>query len=223
MYAKVIIDSKSRFLNRPFTYHIPEKLNNKLKRAMRVLVPFGKGNNTSVAFVYEIVETIDFEYDTKDIITIIDENKLVSDELLNLAFFMTREYLSPIQLSLKQVLPPTSIDKIKTFYISNVQKDDNLFDFLKIRRTKEEIQEKFQISSEKLNNYIEDKEIKVIYEANDRLKISYDTNIRLLNNEYKVPKNAIKQKIIIDYLQKYGITKKEILLKNTKSSLSSLK
>lgn len=223
MYAKVIIDSKSRFLNRPFTYHIPEKLNNKLKRAMRVLVPFGKGNKTSVAFVYEIVETIDIEYDTKDIITIIDENKLVSDELLNLAFFMTREYLSPIQLSLKQVLPPTSIDKIKTFYISNVQKDDNLFDFLKIRRTKEEIQEKFQISSEKLNNYIEDKEIKVIYEANDRLKISYDTYIRLLNNEYKVPKNAIKQKIIIDYLQKYGITKKEILLKNTKSSLSSLK
>ena len=223
MYAKVIIDSKSRFLNRPFTYHIPEKLNDKLKRAMRVLVPFGKGNKTSVAFVYEIVETIDLEYDTKDIITIIDENKLVSDELLNLAFFMTREYLSPVQLSLKQVLPPTSIDKIKTFYISNAQKDDNLFDFLKTRRTKEEIQEKFQISSEKLNNYIEDKEIKVIYEANDRLKISYDTYIRLLNNEYKVPKNAIKQKIIIDYLQKYGITKKEILLKNTKSSLSSLK
>lgn len=223
MYAKVIIDSKSRFLNRPFTYHIPEKLNDKLKRAMRVLVPFGKGNKTSVAFVYKIVETIDLEYDTKDIITIIDENKLVSDELLNLAFFMTREYLSPVQLSLKQVLPPTSIDKIKTFYISNVQKDDNLFDFLKTRRTKEEIQEKFQISSEKLNNYIEDKEIKVIYEANDRLKISYDTYIRLLNNEYKVPKNAIKQKIIIDYLQKYGITKKEILLKNTKSSLSSLK
>lgn len=223
MYAKVIIDSKSRFLNRPFTYHVPEKLNNKLKRAMRVLVPFGKGNKTSVAFVYEIVETIDLEYDTKDIITIIDENKLVSDELLNLAFFMTREYLSPIQLSLKQVLPPTSIDKIKTFYISNVQKDDNLFDFLKTRRTKEEIQEKFHISSEKLNNYIEDKEIKVIYEANDRLKISYDTYIRLLNNEYKIPKNAIKQKIIIDYLQKYGITKKEILLKNTKSSLSSLK
>lgn len=223
MYAKVIIDSKSRFLNRPFTYHVPEKLNNKLKRAMRVLVPFGKGNKTSVAFVYEIVETIDLEYDTKDIITIIDENKLVSDELLNLAFFMTREYLSPIQLSLKQVLPPTSIDKIKTFYISNVQKDDNLFDFLKTRRTKEEIQEKFHISSEKLNNYIEDKEIKVIYEANDRLKISYDTYIRLLNNEYKIPKNAIKQKIIIDYLQKYGITKKEILLNNTKSSLSSLK
>ena len=223
MYAKVIIDSKSRFLNRPFTYHIPEKLNNKLKRAMRVLVPFGKGNKTSVAFVYEIVETIDLEYDIKDIITIIDENKLVSDELLNLAFFMTREYLSPIQLSLKQVLPPTSIDKIKTFYISNAQKDDNLFDFLKTRRTKEEIQEKFHISSEKLNNYIEDKEIKVIYEANDRLKISYDTYIRLLNNEYKIPKNAIKQKIIIDYLQKYGITKKEILLKNTKSSLSSLK
>ncbi len=115
MYAKVIIDSKSRFLNRAFTYHIPEKLNNKLQRAMRVLVPFGKGNKTVVAFVYEIVEDFEAEYEIKDIISIIDENKLVSDELLDLAFFMSKEYLSPIQLSLKQVLPPTSIDKIKVF------------------------------------------------------------------------------------------------------------
>ena len=114
MYAKVIIDSKSRFLNRSFTYHIPEKLNNKLKRAMRVLVPFGKGNKTSVAFVYEIVDKLDEDFKTKDIISIIDENKLIEDELIDLAFYMSKTYLSPIQLSLKQVLPPTRIDKINT-------------------------------------------------------------------------------------------------------------
>lgn len=223
MYAKVIIDSKSRFLNRPFTYHIPEKLNNKLKRAMRVLVPFGKGNKTSVAFVYEIVENIELEFKTKDIIDIIDENKLVSDELLDLAFYMSKEYLSPIQLSLKQVLPPTSIDKIKSFYLSTSKREDALLNFLKLKRTKNEILDKFPNSTDKLNSLIENKEIKVIYEVNDKIKISYDTYIKLIDNGYKIPKNAKKQKDIIEYLKNHGLTKQSDLLKNTSSFLSSLK
>ncbi|WP_311492425.1 primosomal protein N' [uncultured Anaerococcus sp.] len=223
MYAKVIIDSKSRFLNRPFTYHIPEKLNNKLKRAMRVLVPFGKGNKTSVAFVYEIVENIELEFKTKDIIDIIDENKLVSDELLDLAFYMSKEYLSPIQLSLKQVLPPTSIDKIKSFYLSTSKREDALLNFLKLKRTKNEILDKFPNSTDKLNSLIENKEIKVIYEVNDKINISYDTYIKLIDNGYKIPKNAKKQKDIIEYLKNHGLTKQSDLLKNTSSFLSSLK
>lgn len=223
MYAKVIIDSKSRFLNRPFTYHIPEKLNNKLKRAMRVLVPFGKGNKTSVAFVYEIVENIELEFKTKDIIDIIDENKLVSDELLDLAFYMSKEYLSPIQLSLKQVLPPTSIDKIKSFYLSTSKREDALLNFLKLKRTKNEILDKFPNSTDKLNSLIENKDIKVIYEVNDKIKISYDTYIKLIDNGYKIAKNAKKQKDIIEYLKNHGLTKQRDLLKNTSSSLSSLK
>ena len=91
MYAKVIIDSNSRFLNRPFTYRIPKKLNNKLKRAMRVLVPFGKGNKTSVAFVYEIIDNVEVDFEIKDIISIIDDSKLISDELLELAFYMSKK------------------------------------------------------------------------------------------------------------------------------------
>lgn len=223
MYAKVIIDSKSRFLNRPFTYHIPEKLNNKLQRAMRVLVPFGKGNKTSVAFVYEILERFEGDYEVKDIISIIDDNKLIGDELLNLAFFMTNKYLSPIQLSLKQVLPPTSIDKIKVFYESKSEKDDELLNFLQRRKTKEEILAKFPDSSDKLQKLIGKNEIKVLYEASDKIKISYDTYIKLKNSNIKLAKNAVKQQKIISYLEKYGTSKQSDLLKRTSSSLSSLK
>ena len=223
MYAKVIIDSKSRFLNRSFTYHIPEKLNNKLQRAMRVLVPFGKGNKTVVAFVYEILGDFEADYEIKDIISIIDENKLVSDELLDLAFFMSKEYLSPIQLSFKQVLPPTSIDKIKTFYLANSKEDNEILNYLQIERSKEEILNKFPNSLEILNKLVEDKKLKVLYEATDKIKITYDTYIKIKNSNIKLAKNAKKQQEIIDYLKYHGQTKQSDLLKNTSSSLSSLR
>lgn len=223
MYAKVIIDSKSRFLNRSFTYHIPEKLNNKLQRAMRVLVPFGKGNKTVVAFVYEILGDFEADYEIKDIISIIDENKLVSDELLDLAFFMSKEYLSPIQLSFKQVLPPTSIDKIKTFYLANSKEDNEILNYLQIERSKEEILNKFPNSLEILNKLVEDKKLKVLYEASDKIKITYDTYIKIKISNIKLAKNAKKQQEIIDYLKYHGQTKQSDLLKNTSSSLSSLR
>ncbi|WP_311376738.1 primosomal protein N' family DNA-binding protein [Anaerococcus lactolyticus] len=222
MYAEVIIDSKSRFLNRSFTYRIPEKLNNKLQRAMRVLVPFGKGNKTVVAFVYQIVEEFNCDYEIKDIISIIDDSKLVSDELLDLAFFMSKEYLSPIQLSLKQVLPPTTIDKIKTFYKAKVKGDDFL-NFLQVERSREDIIRYYPDSLDLLNDLIKNDKVKIFYEARDKIKISFDTYIKLKDFNATISNNAIKQKKIIEYLKVNGLTKQSDLLKNTSSSLSSLK
>lgn len=223
MYAKVIIDSKSRFLNRPFTYHIPEKLDKKLEKAMRVLVPFGKGNKASVAFVYDIIKDIDADYEIKDIISIIDDNKLISDELLDLAFYMTKTYLSPIQLSLKQVMPPTKIEKIKTFYRSKSNKNDEFLSFLNSYRSKDEILKIFPDSEEKLKDLVDKDELSVIYEASDKIKVSYDTYIKLNNGDISLAQNAVKQRLIIDYLKKYGTTKQSTLLKNTASSRSSIK
>lgn len=224
MYAKVIIDSNSRFLNRPFTYRIPKKLNNKLKRAMRVLVPFGKGNKTSVAFVYEIIDNVEVDFEIKDIISIIDDSKLISDELLDLAFYMSKKYLSPIQLALRQVLPPTRIDKIDSFYLANIDNGDELIKFLQNRKSKNEILSKYPNSLDKLNDLVECGDVKILYEARDSVKVSYDSYIKLLDDNLdKVHKNALKQRDIINYLMKNGLTEKKQLLKNTQSSSSSLK
>ena len=223
MYAKVIIDSKSRFLNRSFTYHIPEKLNNKLKRAMRVLVPFGKGNKTSVAFVYEIIDKLDEDFKTKDIISIIDENKLIEDELIDLAFYMSNTYLSPIQLSLKQVLPPTSIDKINTYFQTKKSSDDEILKFLTRKRSKEEFVKKFPDKLDLLHSYIEKDMVKLVYDAKDKHKVSYDTFIKLIDNKASLPKNAKKQIEIVSYLKENGTSEQKILLQATSASNSSIK
>ena len=54
---------------------------------MRVIVPFGKGNKNTIAFVYDIVENLNENFEIKDIVDIIDSKNLVDDELINLAFF----------------------------------------------------------------------------------------------------------------------------------------
>ena len=191
---------------------------------MRVLVPFGKGNKTSVAFVYEIIDNVEVDFEIKDIISIIDDSKLISDELLELAFYMSKKYLSPIQLSIRQVLPPTRIDKIESFYIANIDKDDELIKFLQNRKSKNEILSKYPNSLDKLNDLVECGDVKILYEARDSVKVSYDSYIKLLDDNLdKVHKNALKQRDIINYLMKNGLTEKKQLLKNTQSSSSSLK
>ena len=98
-----------------------------------------------------------------------------------------------------------------------------MLDYLKIKRTNKEIFKKFPGSLDRLNSLIENDDVKVLYEANDKMKISYDTYIKLKDSNIRLQKNAVKQKKIIQYLEINGVTKQSILLKNTSSSLSSLK
>ena len=190
---------------------------------MRVLVPFGKGNKTSVAFVYEIIDKLDEDFKTKDIISIIDENKLIEDELIDLAFYMSNTYLSPIQLSLKQVLPPTRIDKINTYYQSKIKSDDEILKFLSRKRSKEEFVKKFPDKLDKLYSYLEKDMVKLIYDAKDKHKVSYDTFIKLIDNKASLPKNAKKQIEIVSYLKENGTSEQKILLQATSASTSSIK
>lgn len=116
MYCFVILDNKSRFLDQSFTYHVPEKFENKIQKGMRVIVPFGKGNKNTIAFVYDLVENLTTEFKTKDILEIVDSKALVDEELIDLAFYMNRRYLSPLRSCVRQILPPGKIDKIKEYY-----------------------------------------------------------------------------------------------------------
>ncbi|MFO3716204.1 primosomal protein N' [Anaerococcus cruorum] len=217
-----MIDSKSRFLNRAFTYHIPEKFNNKIDIAMRVLVPFGKGNKTSVAFVYEIIDIIDADYEIKDILDIIDDRRLISEELMDLAFFMSKTYMSPIQASLKQVMPPTDIKKIKTYYYAKSDPDSKLLKFLSKKRTMDDISKKFGDIKDEVNILVDQGKIGVSYDIKNTQNIRYDEYAYLTGKNFSLNANANKQQALVSYLEKNGKTKVNILLKETQSLKSSL-
>lgn len=189
---------------------------------MRVLVPFGKGNKTSVAFVYEIIDTVDAAYEIKDILDIIDDRRLISEELMNLAFFMSKTYMSPIQASLKQVMPPTDIKNIKTYYYAKSDDNSDIIKFLSKKRTMDEICKKFGDIKNEINELVDQGELGVCYDIKNTQNIRYDEYAYLTGNNFSLNANANKQQALVTYLEKNGKTKVSILLKETQSLKSSL-
>lgn len=222
MYAKVIIDSNSRFLDRSFTYHIPEKFNNVIDKGMRVIVPFGRGNKSTIAFIYDLIYENDGDFETKDIIDLYDYKKIVSDELIDLAFFMKDRYISPIQNAIRQILPPGNIKELNEYYYSTVVEDD-LTKFLKTKKTIGQIKNKFGNVTDLLLNHIKNEKVRVDYKIKTAESIKYREILNLnTTNLGKIRKNAKKQIEIVNYLEdKKDVDLKQTLI-DTKSSRSSL-
>ena len=225
MYCYVILDSKSRFLDKSFTYHIPDKFKNKIKKGMRVIVPFGKGNKNTIAFVYDIVENIDDDFETKDIVEIIDSKALVDDELINLAFFMNKRYLSPLRSCIRQVLPAGNIKEIKEYFYKteNLDKKDNLYHIFESKKSLDDLLNKYDINKDILDKYKGNGLIDSYFDINSNQKINYEIFVSLNENFYesKIPKNAKKQKDIINFLRENKEVEYKKLLSKTKSSKNS--
>ena len=189
---------------------------------MRVIVPFGRGNKTSVAFVYEMIDKIDVDYEIKDILEIIDNKRLISDELMDLAFFMSKTYMSPIQASLKQVMPPTNIKNIKTFFYSKSKEDSEILNFISNSKTMEEITNRFGEINEEIFNLVDEGKIGISYDIKNTQSIRYDEFVYLTGKNISLNANASKQMVIIDYLKNHGETKLLKVLKETQAAKSSL-
>lgn len=223
MHAKIIIDSNSRFLDRSFTYKVPDDLCSKITTGVRVIVPFGKGNKTVIGFVYELCENIKTTYTLKEIIEIIDDRKLISDELMDLAFFMSKRYLSPINDALKQVMPPTSIKDINIFYENISNEGGEFLEYLSKKRNISEIKEKFPDYKNKIDYYLEKNLIKQSFDIKSTQKITYEEYASLTPNvTIDLKKNARKQIQIVEYLKTNGVIPIRKLLADTGSSKKSL-
>ncbi|MCI7238596.1 MAG: primosomal protein N' [Anaerococcus sp.] len=224
MYAKVIIDTNSRFLDRAFTYEIPQRLEGRLSLAMRVLVPFGKSDKPHAGFVYDLVDEIDGDYKTKEIIGLIDDEKLISKELLDLAFFMSKRYLSPIQAAIRQVLPPGKIKDIRVYFQNISEESSELLDFLNKKRSLEEIKEAFPSYKDELAKIVEEGLVKKSYDVKKTNHITYQEFAKLVDkNRGKIKNNAKNQLAIFDYLvDKDWVSVKEIMT-STKAPKSTIK
>ena len=116
MYAEVLVEYGAKSLDRQFTYIIPDRLTDKIKVGMKVIVPFGK--NTINGFVTNIKKQTDTE-NLKEIIDIPKQNFILNNELLKLGEFIKETTLCSL-ISAYQCMLPSSM-KVKTIK-SNYQK-----------------------------------------------------------------------------------------------------
>ncbi len=92
-YAKVIVRNNSIYTDNLFTYEIPEFLENELEVGHRILVPFGKGNKPTEAFVFEITNIIEEGIKSKYVVDILDEKPIFKPSDLELVRWMKNRYL----------------------------------------------------------------------------------------------------------------------------------
>lgn len=105
-YAQIIIDISHGRLDRPFTYRIPEALQNDLCLGSLVVVPFGKGDTKRKGYVIGFSNTCEYpDGKLKEIEAIaFGGTDVTGDNAVRLALWMKQRYGSTMAVALRTVL-----------------------------------------------------------------------------------------------------------------------
>ncbi|EGO5090637.1 primosomal protein N' [Enterococcus faecalis] len=108
--AKVIVDVPTMQTNQPFTYLVPENLNEQLAVGMRVEVPFGNGNRHVQGFVLAIepmAATVldETNVQLKELVAVLDLKPVLNTEMLALADYMKEKTFAFKITCLQTMLP----------------------------------------------------------------------------------------------------------------------
>ena len=87
-YARIILPMATP---KPYTYHIPEDLAEKVKFGVRVEVQFGVGRDLYSALVIEITDKKP-EHPTKPVLQVIDNEAIITQEQLKFWQWMASYY-----------------------------------------------------------------------------------------------------------------------------------
>ncbi len=102
LYAEVIIDLVSNAVDRPFHYHIPSEMQDKIKPGMRVEVPFS--NRRCQGYVLRLPGKSAVD-SLKDIAAIIDPEPLLTAEQLALSHWLSMRFYCRLIDALHAMIP----------------------------------------------------------------------------------------------------------------------
>lgn len=104
MIAKIIVDHRSKAVDKPFDYLIPTELEGKISIGSRVLVPFSAGNTEMEGFCVGLAEESDTKR-LKKILRIANEINAFDEEMLGVIEFMHEKYLASYLDIIHTILP----------------------------------------------------------------------------------------------------------------------
>ena len=103
MVCEVLVEVNSFNTDKLFDYKVPSSMESKIKIGIRVEVPFG--NRTINGFIMNIKDNTSYSKELKSIIRLLDDEPLLNDELIELAYTMKKETLSSLISCLEVMLP----------------------------------------------------------------------------------------------------------------------
>lgn len=103
MIAKVLVEINNINVDKTFDYIVPFEYIENIKIGMRVKVPFA--SRELEGFVLDLVNSTDDNYELKEIISIVDTEPILNNELLHLGQFMSKKYFSTLISCYQTMLP----------------------------------------------------------------------------------------------------------------------
>lgn len=190
MIAKVLVEINNINVDKTFDYIVPFKYIEKIKIGMRVKVPFA--SRELEGFVLDLVNSTDDNYELKEIISIVDTEPILNNELLHLGQFMSKKYFSTLISCYQTMLPKalkaqnkTTINKKMIKYVELCSNS-----FPKLKPNQEKIVEYLRI-----NGKVKKEEVNKISVSGVNTLIKNGIIIESLIEEYRlVTKDINKEK-----------------------------
>lgn len=218
MNCEVLVELKSKNIDKTFTYSIPSSLNDYVKVGIRVLVPFGK--QKLEGFVLKINSDNKFEYELKDILGVIDDEPVLNNELLDLGKYISKKTLCNL-ITAYQAMLPTALKakngkyvakKYDTYLVihnndfSNIVSNKQL-EILELIKRKHKVlkSEATKVSAYSVKTLLEKEYIKEIKEEVYRLK----RNIKELEEPKKLTEE--QEKVVNQVISKMNTFKPFLL------------
>ncbi|MFT8347843.1 primosomal protein N' [Clostridium saccharoperbutylacetonicum] len=189
MYAEIIINSDALDIDKLFTYKIPYEFQERIDIGFRVKLPFGPRNKPIEGFVFSVLRdtSIKFDYKVKEILTLCDNEAMLTKNDIEIIKFMRKKYLcryiDAIRLMIPVGIMKGSKEKTKKVIYINEEMDVrdlnkenyiNLYNFILDNNgifSKAEITSNKEFSLYSLNKLIEKKILRV----EDQVVFRYNT------------------------------------------------
>ncbi len=136
--AEVVIDGATGSFDKKYTYSIPNELSAIARPGCRVMIPFGKGNIKKQGMILSVTEG-DITPKTKEIISLTDNQPILSDEMLKLCEWLKTHVFCTYFDAIHTMLPAGLNYRLSDFYQINEEfcttsllseQEKNLFEFL---------------------------------------------------------------------------------------------
>lgn len=126
--AATAVSGTALSFDKLYTYRLPEKLAEDVRRGSRVLVPFGKGNTRRIALVLDIKQSEEDTDRLKSISALVDKEPLVDDEMLRLICWLKENTFCTYFDAYRTVVPGGfSVKPVIHYEAANTELDESEF------------------------------------------------------------------------------------------------
>lgn len=223
--VRVALENTAYSFDKDFDYAVPGQLEKNCVPGSRVLVPFGRGNRRRQGIITEVLTDYDrTDNSLKEIITVLDEEPVLTPELLATARFMKEHCFCTTYEAVKTMLPAGINYKVTTVYgikasdldVELSGDEQRLYDYLHSKRGAvklEKILDDFGLSDSRLPESMVEKGL--LYKSDEAFRRVNDAVTKMAalapDVDYSSVKLTEKQKNVLEIIKLSGaVSIKEI-------------